>query len=93
MIIGVLTVDIGIPFNRSLKSKRQVIKSLKDKIKTRFNVAISETDNHDLWQRATFSIATIGTDKKIVNSILSKVNNFIEGQLKLDILDSKIEIL
>jgi len=93
MIIGLLTVDISIPFNRSLKSKRQVIKSLKDRIRTRFNVAISETDNHDLWQRATFSIATIGTDKRIVNSILSKVNNFIKGQLKLDILDSKIEIL
>jgi len=93
MIIGVLTVDINIPFNRSLKSKRQVIKSLKDRIRARFNVAISETDNHNLWQRATFSVAAIGTDKKVVNSILSKVNNFIKNQLKVNILDSKIEIL
>jgi uncharacterized protein len=93
MNIGILTLDIRIPLNRSLKGKRRVIKGLKKKIRTKFNVSVAEVDNHNLWQRATFAVVAVGQDKRIVNSTLSKVNNFIEKEVKSEVLDHQIEVI
>ena len=61
MAIVLLTVELHFPFARSLKDKRMVLRSLKDRAK-KFNVSVSEIDHHDLWQRATLGIVTIATD-------------------------------
>ena len=58
MPVGLLTLDIHIPDAQSLKDKRQVIRSLKDKLRRQFNVAVAELDHHDLWQRSVVGVVT-----------------------------------
>lgn len=77
MVVGLLSIELHIPDARSLKEKRMVVKGLKDRLK-RMNVAIAETEFHDLWQRAELGIVSIGSDDKIVNQVLSAAAEEIE---------------
>src|SRR5579884_3460933 len=62
MPIGCLTLEIHLAEARSLKDKRQVIESLKERLRRRFNVAVAELDYHDLWQRSLIGIVSISPD-------------------------------
>ncbi|HEV2388909.1 MAG TPA: DUF503 domain-containing protein [Candidatus Acidoferrales bacterium] len=62
MPIGCLTLDIHLPESRSLKDKRHVIQSLKDRLRHRFNVSVAELDHQDLWQRSVVGIVAISSD-------------------------------
>lgn len=77
MVVGLLSVELHIPGARSLKEKRMVLKRLKDRLK-KFNVAISEVEYHDLWQRAALGIVTISTDERQADRELAAVANEIE---------------
>ena len=92
MFIGVLHVQLYIPASGSLKSKRQVIKRLKDRIRANFNVSISETGENEKWQKAVLGIACIGGDKKYINGILSRVGDLINAYTSAELLDMKMEI-
>lgn len=92
MTIGLLTVKLHIPGSSSLKEKRMVIKSLKDRLRNRFNVSVSEVDNHDKWQLADIAVANVSSGKACVDSALSKVLNFIEDYKDIDIVDHKLEL-
>lgn len=78
MIIGVLQVDLSIPGADSLKAKRMVLRSLKDRIRREFNVSIAEIGENDQWQSAILAIAVVCNDKRFANQVLSKVVDFIE---------------
>lgn len=93
MIVGILTAELRMPENSSLKEKRMVIKSLKDKIRDRFNVSIAEIDDQDKWQIATFGIAYVGTDKVHVDQALSKVADFIKEYKHVDLINYNTELL
>jgi hypothetical protein len=93
MFVGVLQVDLLIRGNTSLKGKRQVLRSIKDRTRQKFNVSIAEVDNNDLWQRATLGICCASNDKLHANRVLSEVVNFIEGNFPTELLDYSIEIL
>ena len=69
-VIALLTLDIHIPHAQSLKDKRMVVRSIKDRLRSKFNVAASETDHQELWQRAQISVATIGPDEAYLNQML-----------------------
>ena len=73
MIIGVVTLDFHLPMCHSLKSKRFVVKSLKDRLANKFNVAVAEVDYADMWQRARIAVVTVSGEKRRVDEILSKV--------------------
>ena len=62
MHIGLLQLDLHLPYAHSLKDKRMALRSLKDRLRKRFNVSISELDHQDLWQRAAVGIVSIGPD-------------------------------
>lgn len=93
MVIGVIRVTLVLHDSHSLKDKRQVLKSVIEKVRNRFNVSVAETGSNDLWQRAEIGIAAIGNDKAFVNSVLDKVMNFIEGMHLAEVTDSNIELL
>jgi len=93
MIVGTAWIELHIPGVSSLKGKRQIIKSMKEKIKNRFNVSIAEVEKQDFWQRATLGLACVAHDKRAANRILSKVINFIEQNKNISLTDYKIEIL
>lgn len=91
MIIGLLTVKLHIPGSGSLKEKRMVIKGLKDRLRSRFNISVSEVDNHDKWQLADIAMANISTDKTRANSVLSMALNLIEECKDIYITDHHLE--
>ena len=93
MLIGICTLNLYFPDSHSLKDKRNIIKSIKARIRNKFNVSVSEIDNHDLWKNTTLGIACIGNEKRYLNDILNKVIKFIEYQNKLQLIDFKTSIL
>jgi uncharacterized protein YlxP (DUF503 family) len=94
MNIGVARVALRLPENMSLKGKRQVIKSIIGRVRSRFDVAISEVDDNDVWQLATIGVCTISNNKRHSNQVLSKVVDFIvKGHFDAEILDYSLEII
>jgi uncharacterized protein YlxP (DUF503 family) len=93
MPIGLLTLEIFIPDARSLKDKRQVLRSLKDRLRGQFNVAVAELDHHDTWQRALVGVVTISPDQHHLQEALRKVENESERLLGRDLVGSEIEVL
>ena len=71
--VGVLTLEMHLPYAHSLKDKRQVVRSLKDRLRKKYNVSVAEIDHHDLWQRALVAVVTVGTDWNHVESVLQAV--------------------
>ncbi len=94
MSVGVCTIRIRLPENHSLKDKRKVVKSVVTRVRNRFNVAVAELDDQDLWQLATIGVACISNDAHQIDTVLSKVVDFItQSRLDIEILDYDIEIM
>ena len=80
MVIGVLKIELYMNGNRSLKEKRQVLRSLIQRIKSHFsNVSISEVDSQNLWKRATIGVSFVSNETPHVNSTLDQVLKFIDS--------------
>ncbi len=73
MPVGLLTLDLHIQHAQSLKDKRQVLRSLKDRLRAKFNVAVAELDHHDKWQRSVVGIVTISGEEHHVEESLQQV--------------------
>ncbi len=92
MIVGVSTIEIFIPDSRSLKGKRKVLNGIKSRIRNKYNVSINEVDFSDLWQRAKLGVSIVGNSSKFVDSTLSKVLNEIKKDLRIEVIDYKMEL-
>jgi uncharacterized protein YlxP (DUF503 family) len=79
MVVGILRLTLFLPENHSLKGKRQVLRSIKDRVRGKFNVSIAESDGHDMWQRAELGICQVGNDRPFVDRALREVVNFIDS--------------
>jgi uncharacterized protein YlxP (DUF503 family) len=93
MVIGVCRIHLRIPESHSLKEKRHVIRKVIDRVRHRFNVAISEVDDNDLWQRAQIGFCTVGNDRRFVNSSLDKIIDFIEKMYLAEVIEKEMEII
>jgi uncharacterized protein YlxP (DUF503 family) len=94
MNVGVARVSLRIPENSDLKGKRQVVKSIIGRVKSRFDVAVAEVDDNDSWRTATIGICCISNNKRHSNEVLSKVVGFIEkSRFDVEFLDYSIEII
>jgi uncharacterized protein YlxP (DUF503 family) len=71
--IGVLTLELRLDESHSLKDKRQVVKSLKDRLRNDFNVSVAEIDYQDLWQRALLAVVTVSSAQSHAQSVLQNV--------------------
>jgi len=89
--LGLLNVSVHIPQARSLKDKRMVLKSLKERIKNRFNISLSEVEGQDTWQSATLAIAMVSGDHKIIDASFQKILLFMEASGSLNVCEQKIE--
>lgn len=90
MIIGLLSVEIFLPFSHSLKEKRRILKSLKDRIR-RHNVAVAELDYQDKWQRAVIGVVTLNSRKAVVEAMLDKILSEAETHGESQILSHRIQ--
>lgn len=92
MIIGSCVVEIMIYEANSLKDKRQVIKSLIGKLKSRFNISVAEVGLNDKWRHGLIGFVCVTNDSIHANKMISNVLNFIEGDTRVEIIDTEIEI-
>jgi uncharacterized protein YlxP (DUF503 family) len=93
MIIGLCTVELYIPDAHSLKAKRQVLLSLKDRLRDKFNVSVAEVDEQDLWQKAVLGIACVANEGKHVNQVLDQAVNLIRSVPLVELVQFRIELL
>jgi len=92
MIVGTLKLRLLLRESHSLKDKRRVLRSLKDTLGRRFNVAVAETDAQDLWQSAEIGLATVGTDTPFVQSVLTRVVEYVRFFGGVELVDVDQEI-
>jgi uncharacterized protein len=93
MVVGVSTIELTIPESQSLKDKRQVLRSMLDGIRRRFNVSAAEVEHMDLWQRATVGIAAVSNDQKFTDQVLNKVLDWIEENPRVQVIRVEVEFL
>lgn len=93
MIIGSCKVYLNVPFSHSLKEKRTVVKSIIDKVKHKFNVAIAEVEDQDVHQSIVIGLAVISNNSSHANSMIQTIVNYIEENTSANLLDTYIEII
>ena len=92
MHIGTLTVVLYLHAAESLKDKRQVVKSLIETTRQKFNISIAEVDDLDKWRKATIGIACVANDKAYVNRILDKVVDTLESNPAVEVGEVELEL-
>lgn len=91
MPVGLLTLEIHIEDAQSLKDKRQVLRSLKDRLHARFNVAVAELAYQETWQRSRVGVVTISGDAKYLEESLTAIATESENILGRDLVSQEIE--
>ena len=93
MPVGLLTLEIHIEYAQSLKDKRQVLRSLKDRLRARFNVAVAELAHQESWQRSRVGVVTISSDVRHLEDSLTAIASESENILGRDLLSQEIVYL
>jgi hypothetical protein len=93
MVIGYLHASLSIPEARSLKDKRSVLRSLKDRILNKMNVSVAEVDRQDLWKSAELAFVTVAAESKVVDKRLSEISEVLRGNPRFVLLDLQTERL
>jgi uncharacterized protein YlxP (DUF503 family) len=93
MRIGSITVEIEIPGAQSLKDKRQVVRSILDKVRAKFNVSAAEVDQLNSWQLATLGFVVVSNDETHDRKVLAKVVDTIEAEPRCQVLDIQEEMI
>jgi uncharacterized protein YlxP (DUF503 family) len=91
MIVAAARLTMVIPENDSLKGKRKVVKSLIEKARHKFDAAIAEVGDNDLWQKTQVGIALVGNDPQLLDARMQQIMKFIENQYEVEIIDSQVE--
>lgn len=93
MIVGLCTVELYLPGSHSLKAKRQILLSLKDRLRGKFNVSVAEVDEQELWQKAVLGIACVANEGAHVNQVLDQAVNLIRSVPMIQMVKFRIEML
>lgn len=93
MTIGILRLIIFIHGSNSLKEKRMILHSLKAKLRNKFNIAVTQLDDENKWQKTALAIVGIERDRKKMNSVLSNILNFIEEFNRVDLINHEMELI
>lgn len=91
MHIGVMEIALRLEGNASLKGKRKVVKSVLGRVKARFNVAASEVDQQDNYEIAVLGFAVCGPDRRILNTVLDNILDYVEDNADAEVVDSRME--
>ena len=87
MVVGIVRCELHIPAAQSLKDKRQVVRSIKERIRERVKAAVAEVEYQDLWQRAAIGIAVVAADGGQVRELLNSARNIVDGYVQAQVLD------
>ena len=89
--IGVLTLELKIEESHSLKEKRHVVKSLKDRLRHKYNVSVAEIDYLDQWQRALLSVVTVSTSRQYAEGLLRSVEDEVASLVGQALIEATLE--
>jgi uncharacterized protein YlxP (DUF503 family) len=92
MVVGTLKVEFRLIDNRSLKGKRKVVKSMVDRVKSKFNVSVAEVGSNDKWQKIELGVTSVGNDRRHVDSSLNNVLRFLDSLCLAQMIDTRMEI-
>ena len=93
IIVGLCTVELFIPESQSLKDKRQVLLSLKDRLREKFNLSVAEVDGQDLWQKTVLGLVCVANEGRYVNQVCDQALNLIRNVPAVEIVQSRVELL
>jgi uncharacterized protein YlxP (DUF503 family) len=93
MIVGTMEIRLALRDARTLKDKRRILTSLKDRLRRDFNVSVAEVDNQDMIQSATLGVAHVANDSRYVNGALDKLIRAVRRDPAADLVDYRMEIL
>ena len=89
MVVTVVTWELSIPGCSSLKEKRMVVRSLKDRMRNKFNVSVAETGHQDVLTRAELSVALVATDQPFADSVIDKVDRLVDTDRRALIIHTR----
>jgi len=92
MVVGTLNLKLAIFGAYSLKDKRRAVNSLKDRLKSRFNVSVAEVGSLDRWQQAEIGVALVANDGQFVRSVLDKLVEYVRQDTWTSLVDCEREI-
>jgi len=92
MIVAAACLTLIIPENDSLKGKRKVVRSLIEKARHKFDAAMAEVGDNDLWRKAQVGVALVGNDPQLLEARMQQITKFIENQYVVEIIDSQMEL-
>jgi hypothetical protein len=93
VIVGLMTWDLHLDACHSLKDKRQVLESLKDRLHRKYNISVAETAHQDLWQRAELSACVMSTDRVHAEKVLREADRLVEETAGARIVDTSTSYL
>ena len=93
MFVAVLQVDLSVPKARSLKEKRQVVKSILDRTRSKFNVSAAEVSDLDLYQRAGLAFATVSNEASHARGRMDKLLDALRSHPVARVIDFRLEVL
>jgi uncharacterized protein YlxP (DUF503 family) len=93
MRVGVLTLEIRLPYCHSLKERRAVLRKMRDRLRSRFNVAVAEVDHRDVWQSATVGVVSVSDSQAVLEAVLRKVLQESERILGDDVASYTLDFL
>lgn len=92
VFVGLSTIDLTIPESHSLKEKRQVTRSILDRIRHRFNVSACEVDHLDKWQKTTLAFAVVANDKEFIHECLMRIVEMVESDGRVIVENVSVEV-
>lgn len=93
MVVGILSIKVVMRSSRSLKDKRRIIKSLKDRTRNKFNVSVSEIEDQDNHKCSKIGVAMVGTNRQYVNSKLSSIISSFRFFPQIELVDYELELI
>ena len=91
MFVGIARLGVVIGESHSLKEKRMVLRRVKDRLKNKFNVAVAEVEDNDVWQRAVLGLAVVGNDRRFTESALDEIIRFVRGEAEVTNAEREIQ--
>lgn len=92
-MIGLMTMDLFSDQFHSLKDKRQLTSSIKERLRNRFNIAVAETDFQDVWQKAQISVVSVSNSKSVLENLFRQVEEFIDSHYGIQITCIRVQFI
>jgi len=86
MVVGIIGWELEVFGCQSLKQKRSVVRSLKERLRNRFNLSVAETGHNDLWQRAEITACAVSNDRRQLDSLLDSADRFVNSDARARVI-------